>query len=48
MKHKPKQPSPAYFKFRIMKLKELKDDPDKNKKIKGLWDTVDPKLKNKL
>ena len=21
---------------------------DKNKKIKGLWDTVDPKLKNKL
>jgi hypothetical protein len=31
-----------------MKLKELKDDPDKNKKIKGLWETADQKLKDKL
>lgn len=27
LKNKPKQPNPAYFNFRIMKLKELKDDP---------------------
>jgi len=29
-----------------MKLKELKGEPQLNKKIKGLWETADPKLRD--
>lgn len=39
--HKPKKPLNAYFKFRTDKLNEMKDDPDRSDKVKGMWENLD-------
>lgn len=44
-KNKPRKPLNAYFQFRIDKLIELKDDPDKVNKVKKLWNELNESQK---
>jgi hypothetical protein len=48
LSNRPKRPLSGYFKFRMEKLVEYKDDDDKIRKIKIGWNKLDEKEKEKL
>jgi hypothetical protein len=48
LKHKPKRPQNAYFKFRAKRLAFYKDDEDKMEKVTNDWKNIDEKEKEKL
>jgi hypothetical protein len=48
LNNRPKKPMSGYFRYRLDKLVEFKDDDDKMKKINAGWKILDEKEKEKF